>query len=148
MACFICELVQSGLVFYLGTWNAKKDLYMHLKSIFALLLLLAVGYIYLSYEPELTIDTTSMNSFAWSEYDIYLSLEEHEKPIFIEAIRFYSYGGDYISYSEFIAAVLARGENPQDIKFHENAERINGMTGKEVITVYQDVLHARNLMDR
>ncbi|MFU2508677.1 hypothetical protein [Pseudoalteromonas sp. ASV78] len=73
---------------------------MHLKGIFSLLLLLAAGYIYLSYEPEPSIDTTSMNSFAWSEYDIYLSLEEHEKPIFLEAMRFYKYGGAYDSYSE------------------------------------------------
>lgn len=109
---------------------------MQLKTIAFILLVLTSSYLYLTYEPEPTIDTSSMNSFALSQLDVYLSLSEDEKPLFQRAIRFYSYGGVYDSYSEYVDAVIARRESPQDIKFHETAERINGMTGQELLRIY------------
>ncbi|WP_062570598.1 DUF6694 family lipoprotein [Pseudoalteromonas arabiensis] len=110
---------------------------MQLKIIAIILIALTSSYLYLTYEPEPTIDTSSMNSFASSELDVYLSLSEDEKPLFQRAIRFYSYGGVYNSYDELVENVLAKGLSMRDVHFYKNAQKINGMTGSEVLRAYQ-----------
>lgn len=113
---------------------------MQLKSIAFILIALTLSYLYFTYESEPTIDTSSMNSFAFSELDVYLSLSEDERPLFQRAIQFYSYGGLYKSYDELVRSVLARGMTMNEIYFYKNAQKINGMTGKEVLKVYREDL--------
>ena len=109
---------------------------MQLKAIAFILIALTSSYLYLTYELEPTIDTSSMNSFALSELDVYLLLSDSEKPLFKRAMRFYSYGGLYSSYDEFVESVLAKGLTMSDVHFYINAQKINGMTGSEVIRAY------------
>ena len=90
--------------------------------------------------PSPTIDTRSDAAFQASMLEVFGSLSEREQHLFVRAITFYTLGGDYGSYDDFAVTTKRAGKRVQDINFTVNASRLDGLTGHEVLKLYEKEL--------